>query len=43
MLEKVNFKELEKLFLENNDISNIEVLGKVNFRKLCVLYLNKNY
>ena len=42
ILEKVNFKELIRLYLNNNEISDIQVLEKVKFEKLEVLYLHRN-
>ncbi len=38
----MNFKELKILNLFDNNISDIEVLGKVKFPNLEILYLNKN-
>ena len=40
--QKVNFKELKKLNLGYNNISNIKVLEKVKFEKLEVLDLSEN-
>ena len=42
MLEKVNFKELEELYLSENEISDINILEKVNFKELKELDLSKN-
>ena len=39
ILERVNFKELKELDLNNNEISDIEVLENVKFDKLDKLYL----
>ena len=39
---KINFKELKKLYLNNNNISDIKVLEKVKFEKLEVLDLSEN-
>ena len=41
-LSKINFKELKKLYLNNNNISDIKVLEKVKFEKLEVLALGGN-
>jgi len=42
VIEKVNFKELEKLLLNDNKISDIKVLDKVTFNKLKVLTLGND-
>ena len=43
VLEKVNFKELKKLYLSyNKNIPDIKVLTKINFEKLEVLMLDSN-
>ena len=42
VLEKVNFKDLKILYLDNNVISNIKVLEEANFKKLENLNLKDN-
>ena len=42
ILKNVNFKELQKLDLSNNEISDIKVLENVNFKELQTLYLDGN-
>ena len=42
ILEKVNFKELKILKLNDNNISNIKILEKVNFTLLEILNLGNN-
>ena len=39
---KIEFKELKRLYLDNNKISDIKVLEKVKFDKLEILSLSKN-
>ena len=41
-MEKANFKQLNKLYLSKNKISDISVLEKVNFKKLKELDLSDN-
>ena len=38
----MNFKELKKLGLNNNKLSDIKVLEKVKFEKLEILHLGEN-
>ena len=42
ILEKVNFKELKKLYLSNQYISDLKILEKVKFEKLEELNLSEN-
>ena len=42
VLENIQFNKLEKLYLGNNEISDINKLEKVNFKELKELYLNNN-
>ena len=42
MFENVKFKEIQELYLNNNKITNIEVLAKVQFQQLKILNLNTN-
>ena len=42
MLEKVKFKKLDKLWLGNNKITDINILEKVNFKELIKLNLTNN-
>ena len=41
-LKNINFKELQKLYLSDNQISDIKVLENVNFKELKELNLNDN-
>ena len=41
-MEKVNFKKLRQLFLQENNISNVKVLGKKKFENLKLLELKDN-
>ena len=41
-LSKIEFKELIKLCLNDNKISDINALGNANFENLRILYLNNN-
>ena len=41
-MEKVSFKELKKLYLKTNKISDIKILEKVKFEKLEILDLREN-
>ena len=41
-MEKVNFKELKCLYLEYNNIKDINVLEKIHFDKLEVLWIHEN-
>jgi len=42
ILEKVNFKELKELYLDDNNISDITVFENVKFEKLKQFKLNNN-
>ena len=42
VLENIKFDKLEKLFLNNNEILDINILEKSNFKELKELYLNNN-
>ena len=42
-LIKIKFKDLKKLYLIKNKISNINTLNEVNFEELKILDLNGNY
>ena len=41
-MEKVNFEKLEILYLNKNNIKNINILEKVNFKELKKLYFYNN-
>ena len=40
--EKVNFKELKELYLNNNEISDIKVFEKTLFKNPITIYLSGN-
>ena len=42
ILEKVNFKELRPLNLNDNKISDIKVFERVNFKNLEIIYIKDN-
>ena len=41
-MENVNFKNLKELYLNNNNISDISIFKKVEFKKLELLNISNN-